>query len=196
MQRLIRVTTIRRVPILVHWSVFALVIFFLGTGIQHIATATAGMAAYLAMLLIHELGHHYAAVHRNYHVDRIEVFPLHAVCRFEQPEFAADAAVIAWGGPFAQFVVAVPFIVYVATFGYTPFQPANAVLAILGFISPAIATFNLVPVAPLDGKKAWSLLPLLLPSRRRRKKPQKTALETLQEAVKKAKEQQPPSNSA
>ena len=76
---------------------------------------------------------------------------------------------IAWGGVLAQFAVAVPIAVYLAVFGYTPFEPVNAVLAILCPLSLGQALFNLIPVAPLDGSKAWGLFPLLL----RRKMPRK-----------------------
>ena len=83
---------------------------------------------------------------------------------------SADAeAVIAWGGVLAQFVVAVPIAVYLAVFGYTPFAPVNAVLAILSPLSLGQALFNLIPVALLDGSRAWGLFPLLL----RRKMPRK-----------------------
>jgi len=92
--------------------------------------------------------------------------------------------VIGWGGPLAQFALALPIAIGVITFGYTRFQPANAMLAILGFISPAIALFNLLPIAPPDGKAAWSIVSLGLP--RRLKRRDKTALEIFEEAARKA----------
>ena len=186
MIRLIRVTNIRRVPVYVHWSVFALCFFFLGAGIDRIFTALAGMSSYLAMLLVHEFGHHYVAVRRRYTVDRVEVFPLHALCRIEDPDTKNDAAAIAWGGPLAQLLLAFPIVAYIVVFGYTPLQPLNAALAMLGFFSPAIAVFNLLPVAPLDGKAAWSGLTFRLP--RFRKRREQTPLEFFEEAARKARE--------
>src|SRR5512138_1589078 len=108
MPRLIRVFTVRAVPVFVHWSVLAICLFLLGAGAHHLLTTAAGLASYLGVLIVHELGHHAVARRRGYRVERIEVFPLHAAC------------------------------------------------AIFGFLSPAIALLNLVPVAPLDGKEAWS----------------------------------------
>jgi Zn-dependent protease len=62
----------------------------------------------------------------------------------------------------AQAVVALPLVILVETFGYTRFQPLNAILAIFGFLSLSVAVFNLLPVPPLDGAVAWALLPALI----------------------------------
>jgi Zn-dependent protease len=49
----------------------------------------------------------------------------------------------------------------VELFGYSRFQPVNAILAIWGFFSLSMAVFNLLPIRPLDGSIAWGLLPAL-----------------------------------
>lgn len=185
--KLIRVVSLRGVPVMVHWSVPALCIFLLGAGLPRIFMVATGLGCYLSILFIHELGHHYAAVRRGYHVYRIDVFPLHAVCRLEHPETPADLAFISAGGPLAQLLLAIPFTVCVLVFGFTRFQTLNAVLAILGYFSPLLAIVNLIPIAPLDGKAAWTLIPLSVGGRRLRKPSQsKTALEALEEARDKA----------
>jgi Zn-dependent protease len=61
----------------------------------------------------------------------------------------------------AQLAVAVPLIAWVELFGYSRFQPVNAMLAIWGFFSLSLAVFNLLPIRPLDGSIAWGLLPAL-----------------------------------
>ena len=48
-------------------------------------------------------------------------------------------------------------------------EPFGAVVAILGYVSVAIAAFNLVPVEGLDGNKAWKLIKLWRAERRGRK---------------------------
>ncbi len=48
---------------------------------------------------------------------------------------------------------------YVSLFGYTRFQTLNAVLAILGFFSIAVAAFNMLPIPRLDGAIAWGIIP-------------------------------------
>jgi Zn-dependent protease len=186
MRPLIQFATIRRVPILVHWSVPAICIFLLGAGLPRIWMVAAGLGAYLSILVVHELGHHFVAVRRGYHVDRIEVFPLHAFCHLERPESSRDRALIAWGGPIAQLLLALPFTAFILAFGFTSFQTVNAVLAILGYLNPLIAIVNLTPIAPLDGSLAWKLDLLNMLRRRRKPKREKTALEAFEDAREKA----------
>jgi len=71
--------------------------------------------------------------------------------------------------------------------GYLRLEPLNAILAILGFFSAAIAAFNLLPIRPLDGSKAWSAVPILFSRliRRSSREPQ-TAMEAMQDALRKA----------
>jgi membrane-associated protease RseP (regulator of RpoE activity) len=58
--------------------------------------------------------------------------------------------------------VAAPLIAWVKIFGFTHSEAKNTVLGIVGFASILIAMFNLLPVAPLDGAKAWKLMPALV----------------------------------
>lgn len=173
------------VPLLVHWSVPAIALFVLGVEVRHIALAAIGIASYLAIVVIHEAGHQLVAERRGCRVFSIEIHPIHAVCRYEHPGSAYDTALIAWGGVAAQFIVAAPIVIGVNLFGYTPFGPLNLVLAILGFLSPVLALVNLMPIGRLDGKAAWTLLPLAW-SRLRRPKHDVTPLEALEEALRNA----------
>jgi Zn-dependent protease len=176
------------VPILVHWSVPAIALFLLGVGVEHIVTSVAAVVSYVALLVIHELGHQLAAERCGSRVLSIRIYPIHGTCTFEQPRSRHYEALIAWGGPAAQIILAIPLVIVVYFIGYSRFQPINAVLAILGFLSPAIALYNLLPIPPLDGKKAWAIVPLVVGGvwRRRKPKPEPTAMEALQEALRKA----------
>src|SRR5512142_2951006 len=118
MTKLIRVFSVRGVPVFVHWSVFAICLFLLGAAIKEIFAAALGLASYIGVLMLHEIGHQVVAMRRGYHVTRIEIYPVHGLCRFEEPEYPLDAAVIAWGGVAAQFAVALPLIVALKAFGY------------------------------------------------------------------------------
>jgi Zn-dependent protease len=71
-------------------------------------------------------------------------------------------------------VIAVPCAIWIATVGYSRFEPLNAALALLGFFSLGMAAFNLIPVAPLDGAMAWKIFPTLL-QRSRSKKAKRAA---------------------
>jgi len=168
LNKFVRVGAVKGVPISVHWTVPAICIFILGVQIEHVLTSAAGLLAYLCMLAVHELGHQLVGQSRGYQVIRIEIYPLHGLCILDRPEAGIDAALVAVGGATAQFIVAVPFILYRMLFGYTGLEPANAFIAILGFFSPAIALFNLLPIPPLDGAKFWPVVPLLFRGRWRR----------------------------
>jgi membrane-associated protease RseP (regulator of RpoE activity) len=149
----------RGVPVYVHWSVLLIAILILLNVIHHPASSLLGLTAYLAVLLIHESGHLIAAQRMRCEVLSIKLYPIFGVTKFETPWSKFDHCVIAWGGVIAQAVVALPVIGWVLFFGYTRFEPVNAVLALLGFFSLGVAVFNLLPIPPLDGATAWAIIP-------------------------------------
>jgi len=172
LDKLTRVMRVKGVDVYVHWTVFLIAGIMLANTIRRPALTLAGMGAWLGLILIHECGHLIAAQWRHCEVLSIEIYPIHGFCRFELPWSRFDHCLIAWGGVAAQAVVALPLVTYVLIFGYTRFGPMNAILAILGFYSVALAAFNLLPVGRLDGALAWGLIPELVKrARTRRKKP-------------------------
>jgi len=68
----------------------------------------------------------------------------------------------------AQAVIAIPLVVFVSIFGFTMFEALNVAIGILGYYSLAVAIFNLIPVHPFDGAKAWHLVPELIKRTRSR----------------------------
>jgi len=92
-----------------------------------------------------------AAHRKGCWVTSIELYPIWGITRFSEPYSRYDHYVIAWGGILAQAIVAIPLVAWVEIFGFTPFAPLNAALAILGFFSISMAAFNLLPIRPLDG---------------------------------------------
>ena len=153
---------IRRVKVLVHWSVLVIGMVILVGAVEEPLLAFSVLAAYYGVILIHECGHMIAAQHKGCAVWSIELYPIWGITRFSEPHSPSDRCVIAWGGVVAQFLVAVPLMVWVETFGCTRYQALNALMAILGFFSLSVAVFNLLPIRPLDGSIAWMLLPSLL----------------------------------
>jgi membrane-associated protease RseP (regulator of RpoE activity) len=129
----------------------------------------AAWTAYFAVILIHECGHMVFAQRKGYQVLAIELYPILGFCRYQEPWSRYDSALIAWGGVAAQAVVAVPIVAWVTVFGFTRFDALNVAMGILGYYSLVIAMLNLIPVPPLDGAKAWFLIPELV--KRFRKKP-------------------------
>jgi Zn-dependent protease len=179
-------------PILVHWSVPAISLFVLGAGVEHILTAVALVVSYLGMLLLHEYGHYFVARRRRCRVFAIGIYPLHGYCKYEQPESSYDQALIAWGGCAAQFVVAAPFVIYIKAWGgSTGVDALDVIVAFFGVLSPMVAAFNLLPIPPLDGRQAWLLVPLIWKkvNRQERRPDASSALEALEEALRRATEE-------
>jgi stage IV sporulation protein FB len=170
-ERLTRVMRVKGVDVSLHWSVLLIAALILCSGFRRPVMAVVGLSAYLSVLLIHECGHLLAAHQRRCAVFGIELYPIFAITRFETPWSRFDHCIIAWGGVLAQALVALPLVAWVAVFGYTPFEPVNLVLALLGFFSLGVAAFNLLPIAPLDGITAWGLIPALIDRARHSSRP-------------------------
>jgi Zn-dependent protease len=167
----IRIGRIQGVPIAVHWSVAAIAAIILVANWRDLPLAVAAGGSYLGVLAIHELGHAFVARRQRCRVLSISLYPIHGVCRYEDAGSDRRNGLIAWGGVLAQAVVAMPLLVYLALFGYTPIPAANAAIVILGIFSSGWALFNLLPFPPLDGARAWSVLRSGRPRRPRRRKP-------------------------
>lgn len=187
MNWLIRAGTVRGHPVYVHWSVPLICFVILAFNYEAPVTAVVSTAAYFAMLVIHEAGHATVARMRRCAVKEIVIYPIHGYCRFF-PNSAEDHVFIAWGGVIAQLVVALPIMIVTKLFGGTHILALDAALAILGYLSFAIALLNLLPVRPLDGAIAWSVVPILLRRfvRRVKRKRDLTPMEAMEEALKKA----------
>jgi Zn-dependent protease len=159
--KLTEVMRVKGVSVYLHWSVLLIVLLILLNALHHPAVALLGLIAYFGVLLIHECGHLIAAQRLHCEVFSIDLYPIFGLTRFQTPWSRLDHCIIAWGGVLAQAVVALPLVILVKTFGYTRFEPVNAVLALLGFFSIGVAAFNLLPIRPLDGAMAWRIVPEL-----------------------------------
>jgi Zn-dependent protease len=128
------------------------------------ASATAiSCVAFLFLLVVHELGHAAVARWRNVEVQRIELYFIHGLCAHDEPYHEEDDVLIAWGGVAAQLVVLV--IAFAANLLLAAFAPfaylaAAPLFGVLIQTNLLIMVFNLIPVPPLDGAKAWRGLPL------------------------------------
>lgn len=156
---LTEIMRIRGVSVYVHWSVLLIAGLILVNMIHHPVGSLVALASYIGVLLIHESGHLIAAQWMRCEVLSIQLYPIFGITKFETPWSKFDHCIIAWGGVIAQVVVAIPVVGWVILFGYTRFEPINALLALLGFFSLGIAAFNLLPIAPLDGTIAWAIIP-------------------------------------
>jgi Zn-dependent protease len=167
--RLTRVVRINGVDVYVHWTVFLIAGIMIYASFRKPWLTIVAGASWLALLLLHECGHMIAAHRKHVRVSAIELYPIHGLCRFEIPWSRFDHCVIAWGGVLAQVAVAIPLLLWIEVFGYSHFDPIDAVLGILGPYSLMVAMFNLLPVGRLDGVLAWAIIPEYIRRRKQNK---------------------------
>jgi len=164
MKRYVRIGRLRifGARVYAHWSVFAAALVLLALFAETILVGIVAVLSYFGMILLHEAGHAYFA--KRQHLDRLEIrlSAFHGVCVFEAPEYAEQEYIVAWGGVLAQLVVAIPLVLSKALFNFGAVDPWGPIVAILGYYSVAVVTFNLIPASGLDGENAWRLPPLLL----------------------------------
>src|ERR1700687_626383 len=163
--KLIEIMEIKGVKVFFHWSVLFIGGLILLGAVEDPRLAFTVLAAYHAVILLHECGHMVAAQRKGCLVTSIELYPIWGITRFSEPYSRYDLYVIARGGVLPQVTVAIPLIAWVEIFGSTRFEPVNALLSIMGFFSLSMAAFNLLPIRPLDGSIAWRLLPALIKRR-------------------------------
>lgn len=148
------------VPVYIHWSACVILAWALLAGIVVAPGLILVAAGYLVLMAIHELGHLEMARRRGRRAVRIEMYPWIGFCYVEVPDGSRDDLEIAWGGVLAQL----PFLIL--AFALEPLRDVvpqiGAVSFVFGFLNLTLIVFNLVPMAPLDGHKAWRLVPLLL----------------------------------
>jgi Zn-dependent protease len=138
-----------------HWSV-ALIALLLGSGLAQplgIVAAGAAVVLFLASILGHEISHALVARRFGVGTQSIELWALGGMARLdrESPTPKAEGWIAA-AGPLASLAIAaVSLAAWLAldTVGAVP--TVASLLGWLGFINVALALFNLMPGAPLDG---------------------------------------------
>jgi Zn-dependent protease len=159
----LRLFTYHGAPVVAHWSV--LLAFPIGWSIQKsIIGALVAQVAFLALMLAHELGHAFVARCFRLPIHSLELYAIHGLCRHGAPRRERQAVAIAWGGVAAQgavFALALLLAKGLNLSGGIPraLAPAFDVWVPANML---IAFCNLLPIAPLDGAKAWRFVPFFL----------------------------------
>ena len=146
----------------IHWSAVALAGVMLGVWRRQPGYAIEAIACYFGLILLHEAGHAAVALRLGYRATDIYLSMVHGLCAYDRPDTFREEALIAWGGVFAQLVVALPLVALaqVPTIASLPY--AGILIAAFGYFSLAMVALNLAPARGLDGAKAWRLLPILI----------------------------------
>lgn len=127
-----------------------------------VVMAVIGAALFFASIVLHELAHAFEARHRGIRVHAITLFLFGGVTEMEaHGHRPRDEFMIAAVGPWTSLVCAAVFgltATGAALLGTGVGAAVGAVAGLLGWLNLALAVFNLVPGAPLDGGRVLRAL--------------------------------------
>jgi Zn-dependent protease len=152
---------IRGAPVRIHWSAPLGALVF--TGFQ---LAPGLWAGFFLLVILHELGHAALVRRFGYRVVAVRVHAFGGDCQWAGDPTRAEVAVVAWGGVLAEaalWVVATA-VLLVTGMPSSPFLWALATT--FTSVNARMIFFNLLPIPPLDGHRAWPLLPMLWEARK------------------------------
>lgn len=141
-------------PVRLHWTTPLGAFFFCGVFLGT-AYAPAGWAAFLVLILVHELGHAVLARRFGLRVVSVDLHGLGGMCRLSGETSDLRRAQIAWGGVGAQALLLVATALLAPTNASSP-AIAQIVQTWTG-VNVLIIAFNLLPFGGLDGAEAWML---------------------------------------
>ena len=160
------------IPVAMHWTVllaFPWLYLMLGAWLP----ALIGSAAYFLLLLAHEFGHAAMARWRRVTVEAITLNGLHGETVHGYARSAGDDILIAWSGVAAQAVLLLLALI-AGPYLETASSPVVGVIA-----DPVLLVFTrwnlflmvvaLLPIGPMDGHRAWAIIPWVRQRLRRRR---------------------------
>jgi stage IV sporulation protein FB len=152
---------VRGAPIRVHWSAPLGAIAFTG-----FSFSPGLWAGFFLLVVLHELGHAAVVRHYGHQVIAVRVHAFGGDCQWAGDPTRAEDAAIAWGGVLAQGILWLAATITLAVVGM-PSSPILWALAVTFTSTNAhMILFNLLPIPPLDGHRAWPLLPILWQARK------------------------------
>lgn len=159
---------VRGAPVRIHWSAPLGALLFTG-----FTFAPALWLGFFVLVILHELGHAALVRRFGYQVVAVRVHAFGGDCQWSGDPTRAEVAVVAWGGVLAEAVVLVATYALILVFGW----PESPMLWALAYTFTAVnlrmIIFNLMPIPPLDGHKAWPLIPMLWEARKEQKEYQR-----------------------
>src|SRR3954452_14469766 len=110
-----------------------------------------------ACVLLHELGHVFAARRYGIQTPDITLLPIGGVAQLERiPEKPSEELVVALAGPAVNLVIALALTLILGGLpspesGTQVQNPAVSLLGRLAWVNVTLAVFNLIPAFPMDG---------------------------------------------
>ncbi len=163
-----------RIPVSMHWTVL-LTLPWMWLWMRSIVAALIGFAAFVLLQLAHEFGHAAMARWRGLSVDGIILNGLHGQTSHSYPRNERDDILIAWSGVGAQFLILLLAIVagQVLETISAPWwveMIASPVLTVFTLWNIFLIIVALLPIGPMDGHRAWRIIPYLRKTMTRRRR--------------------------
>jgi hypothetical protein len=143
---------VRGVALRAHWSVPVVAIFLGNLRFEPLL-----WLCFLAIVVVHELGHAALVRALDLEVVSIDLTGVGGECRWRGSADRLERAWIAWGGVLAQLGLLVLALVARLVLGAPETRAGLTLLHAFTETNLWIMAFNLLPIAPLDGARAWSL---------------------------------------
>ena len=118
-------------------------------------------AGFVALVLVHEVGHAVAVWRSGLKVLGIDLHPVGGLCHYEGFATPLQDSVIAFAGVWAQLLAYAVAQVVLDVFGGDMRQQVKDFVWVFTTPNLVMAAFNMLPVPPLDGPAAWAFFPRL-----------------------------------
>ncbi len=148
----VRVGRLGRAPLRIHWTTPIGLFLLSGLSLNPLV-----WAAFLAIMVVHELGHALLARRHGLSLVSIDITAVGGACRLAGDPTLREAAIVAWGGVLAQAALLVATLVVRALVHVIAFGVLDGVVDTLVTSNLVLIAINLIPVEPLDGATAWRL---------------------------------------
>jgi stage IV sporulation protein FB len=146
----------------VHQYVLVAIAALVVLALRNWLLAVTCLASYIAIILVHEVGHAAVAHQLGYDINAIRIGLIHGHCEYEHPDSAWHASLVSWGGVLAQLMIATLVFVVAGFLSGKASDLFGPVVILLGYINLTIAAMNLTPRAPFDGYLAWRIFPAIV----------------------------------
>lgn len=156
------------VKIFIHWTFIFLISWILISNFQEGKNLLNGLYTIAFVLsvfvcvVLHELGHAFAARHFKYKTKDIIILPIGGMARMDElPENPKHELIVSIAGPVVNFLIAL--CLYPVIFWYVRipaifsilFNSPDTFLVSLFIVNISLALFNLLPAFPMDGGRVF-----------------------------------------
>ncbi len=148
-----------KIPIYIHWTfpiggIFFAFFFSVKDPIGILSLVT----AYVALIIIHELGHALAALFVSSRIYSVLVTGVGGWCFADEPEKNSSKLLFYAGGLIAQILLFGMTILWVTIFGNPESNAGNYFILVFTFVNVLMFIINLIPSGGSDGDKMYQLL--------------------------------------